>query len=91
MCGAVSPTASQCVHIVGVPPGNVASLVAGVPFFFKSFICSEKRLISCCCLETVSTEIARLAANSESGPPYSAVCVADAAILFKYHSRESII
>ena len=51
------------------PPGNVAPLLVGVTLFFKAFICSDKRLISCCCLATVSTEIARLAANSASGPP----------------------
>ena len=81
VCGAVRPTASQFVHTV-VPPGNVAALVACLPFFFKAFICSEKRLISCCCLATMSTEISRLAANSASGPPFAAVCVA-AAELFQ--------
>ena len=90
LCGTVWTTASQCVHIV-VPPSSVAPLVACVPLFFKAFICSNKRFIYCCCLATVSTEIARLAANSASGPLFAAVCVATIAILSKYTSSESII
>ena len=58
LCDAVRPTASQCVH-TNVPPGTVVPLVVCVLLFFKAFICSDKRLISCCCLATVSTEIAR--------------------------------
>ena len=90
LCGAVRPTASQFVHTV-VPSGNGAPLVACVIFFLKAFIFSDKRLISCCCLETVSTEIARLAANSASGYPFAAVCLAAAAILLRYPSSESIV
>ena len=48
-------------------------------------------MISCCCLATVSTEIDRLAANSASGPPFAAFCVAAAAILSRYPSSKSII
>ena len=90
LCGAVRPTASQCVHTV-VLTGNVAPLVACVPFFFKAFICSDKRLIYCCCLATVSTEISKLAANSASGPPFAAVPVSAAEILLRYPSSKSII
>ena len=90
LCGAVRPTASQCVHNF-VPPGNVAPLVACVPFFFKSFICSDKRLISCYCLATVLTEISRLVAKFASWPPFAAVCVAAATILSKYPSSKPII
>ena len=54
-------------------------------------MCSDKRLIYCCCLTTVSTEIAILAANSASGPSFAAVCVANAAILYKYPSIKPII
>ena len=91
LCGAVWPTASQCVHIVLLPPGNVAPLVADATFLLKSFTFSDKRFISCCCLATVSTEIARLAANSASGPPFAAAYVAADAILSKYPSSESSI
>ena len=90
MCGAVRPTASQCVHTV-VPSGNVAPLVARVPLFFKAFIFSDKILISCCSLATMSNEIARPAANYTGSPLFSAICVAAAAILSKYPSIESII
>ena len=90
LCSAVWLNVSQFVH-TAVAPGNVSPLVACVTLFFKAFICSDKRLISCCFLLTVSTEIARLAANSASGPPFDAVCVAAAAILFNYPSSNSII
>ena len=90
LCGAIQPTASQCVHTV-VPSGNISPLVASVSFFFKAFICSEKRLISCWCQATRSTEISRLAANSASGPPFFAICIAAAAILSRYPSSESVI
>ena len=90
LCFVVRPNASQCVHIVA-PPGNVPTLATCVPLFLKAFTCSDKRLISCCCLATVSTEIARLAANSASGPTFATVCVTAAAILFKYPSSKSII
>ena len=59
--------------------------------FFKAFVCSDKRLIYCCCLVTVSTEISRQATNSASGPSFSAVCMASAVILSKYPSSGSII
>ena len=39
----------------------------------------------------VSTDISRLAANSASGTPFAAVCVASAAMLSKYPSSESSI
>ena len=94
LCGAVRPTASQCMNTAvppSPPPGNVPTLSACLPFFFKALICSDKRLISCCYRATVSTEIARLAANSASGPPFSEVCVDAAAIFFRYPSSESII
>ena len=88
--GAVRPTTSQCVHTV-VPPVIVPLLAGCVPLFFKAFTCLDKRLISCCCLETVSTDIAILAASSARGPPFDTDCVAAAEILSKYSSCESII
>ena len=91
LCGNVQPTASQCVHIVLFPPGNISPLVADAPLFFKSFTCSDKNLISCWCMATVLTEIARLADNSASKPLFAAVCMAAAAIFSKYPSSESII
>ena len=63
----MQPTTSQCVHILLFPPGTVVLMVADAPFFFKALICSNKRLISCCFLATVSTDIARLAANIRAG------------------------
>ena len=90
ICGAMRTTASQCVHTV-VPPGNVAPLVACVPFFFKALTCSDKRLISCCYLATMSTKISILATNSASGPLFATVCVSVAAILLRYPSSKSIL
>ena len=90
LCGTVRPTDSQCVHTV-FPAGNVAPLVVCVTFFFKAFICSDKHLISCCCLVSVSTEIAILAAKSASVPLFAAVCFSAAAILSRYPYSESII
>ena len=59
--------------------------------FFKALICSVSLLISICCLETVSTDTARLAANSARGVPFATVCVAAAAMLSSYPSKESSI
>ena len=83
LCGAVRPTASQCVHTfpTNPPPAIVPMLEDCVPLFFIAFICSYRHLISCCYLATVSTEIARLATNSASWPPFATVCVAAAAML----------
>ena len=85
------PTASQFLHTLLFSPGTVAPLVADPPFFFKAFIFSDKRLIPCFCLAAVLTDISRLADNSSRGTPFAAVCVAAAAILSKYTSRESSI
>ena len=83
LCGSVQATATQCVHKFS-PPGNVPPLPACVPLFFKAFTFSDKSLISWCCLATLSNEISRLAANYTIGPPFAAVWVAAASILFKY-------
>ena len=49
--------------------------------FLKALICSVSRFISICCCATMSTDTARLAANSGRGVPVAAVYVAAAAML----------
>ena len=85
LCGAVRPTAAQCGHTLPIcpPAAGVPLLEACVPLFFISFICSYRRLIYFFCLATVSIEIARLAANSASGPHFVTLCVATAKILLR--------
>ena len=74
-----------------VSPWQCRPAGGGYSLLFKALICSDKRLISCCCLAIVSTYISRLAANSTSGPPFAAVCVDAAAMLSKYPSSKSSI
>ena len=91
LCGVVWPTASQCLQRILFPPGTVAPLVTYAYLFFRVLIYSDNCLISSCCLATVSTDIARLAVNSASRPPFAAVCVAAAEMLSKYPSIKSSI
>ena len=67
------------------------SAVTDPPFFIRALICSVSLLIYICCLATVSTETARLAANSTRGVPVAAVCVAAAEMLSRQSSKESRI
>ena len=57
-------------------------------FFLRGLMCSVGRLISICCLATVSTETAKLAANSDRGPLLAYICVVDAVMLSIYPSKE---
>ena len=93
MCGAERPTTAQCGHTfpVMLTPSVVPLLEVGEPFFFREFICSYRQLISFTCAATVFTEIAKIADNSASGPPFANACIAEVAILSRYHSIESSI
>ena len=93
MCGAEGLTTAQCGHTFPVIPPHVVvpMLDDGVPLSFIALICLYRRLIYLFCAANVSTDIAKLADNSASGPPFATVCVAAAAILAKYPSRESRI
>ena len=55
--------------------------------FLRALICSVSRFISSCCRATVSTDTARLAANSDRGVTVAAVCVVAAAILSRHPSK----
>ena len=72
-------------------PVSGTPAVTDLPFFRKALICSVSLLISVCCLATVSTDTARLAANSARGVRFAAVCVAAAAMLSRYPYNESSI
>ena len=91
-CGAEHPTTVQCLQL-----GELFSPVFGMPavtyppFFLRSLIWSVSLFISICCLATVSTETARLAVNSARGVPVAAVCIAAAAMLSRYPSKDSRI
>ena len=72
----------------GTPPAELAAslavlvdTVARQQIEIKALICSVRRLISICCRSTVSTDTARLVANSARGVPVAAVCVAAATML----------
>ena len=82
-CGAVRSTAAQCGHTFPVcpPPADVLLLEACVHLFLIAFICSYRSFSYCCSLATVLIEIARLATNSASEPPFEKVCVAAAEML----------
>ena len=86
--GVVRTTSSQCLQISF---SLSLSLVSCGTFLVKAWSCAMRRLISCCCLTTVSTDTARIAAYYASRPPGSAVWVAAAEILFRYPSSKSII
>ena len=73
------------------PPAFVPIIKAWVPLFFIAFISLYRRFISCCCLTTVSSEIARLAVNSAYGNLFRKVCVTSTVMLSRYPSSESRI
>ena len=74
-----------------VTPWHCSPTGNGCNLFLRALIWSDNRLISIFCLATVSTDIARLAANSASDPPFATVWVAAAAMLSKYPSSKSSI
>ena len=71
------------------PPWHYSPTGNGFTLLFRVLICSKNRLISSYYLATVSTDIAILAANSASRPPFADGWVAAAAMLSHYPSSES--